>query len=135
MSKKICLTANQQRAFEFIKKFHKDNGKFPNPTQLADGLGKKKTGANHTLAAQMYGALLLKGAFTDGSQVADSAYERHSGGNIVALNIADLTFTTASATKAKKASKGVNSNALASALLELLKSSPQFNEIAAQLRG
>lgn len=143
MSKKICLTAKQQEAFAAIKKFYKENGKFPNGNQLAAALGKPVSISNAPAAVQMYGALFLKGAFTDGVVLTDSVFAGHSGGSIAALNVGELKFNVRKVerggnqygNRARPVVSPRNNAALASALLELLKSSPKFNEIAAALNG
>lgn len=141
MSKKICLTAKQQEAFNFIKRFHRENGRFPNSTQLASGLGKKVGPGTFSQVTQLYGALLLKGAFTDGTPVSDGIYDRHSGGNIAALNIAQLTFKTQKVERAvptrtpaqlRQTQVDVQKALVAAALRELLNSSPSLRQLVAQ---
>ena len=139
MSKKICLTPKQELYFKVIQTYHKANGTFPNNAQLVKAV-REAGGKAGSGASQMYATLFLKGAFTGGTVLTDSLGALHSGGNIQSIDVAILNFTPRALRRGRPAgvknkTKANKQDAIASALLELLKSSPQFNAIAAALNA
>lgn len=133
MSKKICLTQKQELYLNVIKTFHKENGTFPNQRQLIDNVRAAggKAGQN---VMQMYGTLLLKGAFTGGITLSDNAYSRHSGGNIDALDVSKLTFAPKTIKRGRGGEPKAKADPIASALLELLKGDDRFKALLANLQ-
>ena len=140
---KICLTPKQELYLNVIKQYHKAHGTFPTQTQLITAVRAAGGKAGQSVV-QMYGTLLLKGAFTNGVVLTDSMNALHTGGNVTPIDIDALQFNPKPITRGRKlggknkpktSQQETPTNVLAAALLELLKSSPQFNTIAAQLRG
>lgn len=133
MSKKICLTQKQELYLNVIKAFHKENGTFPNQRQLIEGVraagGKAGSGV-----IQMYGTLLLKGAFSGGTVLTDNAFSRHSGGNIDALDLSKLSFTPKTIKRGRGGQPKAKADPIASALLELLKGDERFKALLSNLQ-
>lgn len=123
---KICLTKNQQVAFNAIKEFHKENGRFPNRAQLATALKRAGIGSSPSNVSNIYGALLLKGAFTNGTILTDSVFAAHSGGNITPLDISKLDFnvrriSTGPVRQQTTANTDAIRTGIANAIIQLLK--------------
>jgi hypothetical protein len=130
MSQSICLTPKQQKFYNYFVKYHKENGFFPNPTRACAELREDGVKTSVPQVTNMYGTLFVKGAFNGGVPLINTYRARHSAKPVATIDISKLTF--ADKPKAKPANK---QEVVAAALLELLKSSPKFNEIAAALNA
>lgn len=127
----ICLTPRQQKYYNYFLQYHKENGFFPNPTLACRELREAGVKCSVPTVTNMYGTLFIKGSFNGGVPLVNTYRARHSATPIKAVDISKLTF----ADKPKAKVVQGNDAVLATALLELLKSSPKFNDIAAVLRG
>lgn len=84
----ISLTARQQKFFEYFLRYHKENGVFPTMSQ-----GSRDLKVSVTSVTNMYGALLLKGAFTNGNTlVAGNGIRRRKATDVVPVNISSMKF-------------------------------------------
>jgi len=128
MSQPICLTNRQQQFYSYFVEYQQKNGLFPNASQAVRDLRTKGIKCSTTSVVNTYGTLLLKGAFNGGTPLVNSYRPRHSAKPVKTVDISKLTL-------APKAQTVPSKDALAAALLELLKSSPQFNTLAAALNG
>jgi hypothetical protein len=129
MSQSICLTPRQQQIYSYLVEYQQKNGLFPSPTQASRELCEKGLRVSGPNIYAMYGTLFIKGAFNGGTPLTDTIRARHSAKPVKTVDVSKLTL----APKPKPVAKG--QDALAAALLELLKSSPQFNTFAAALNG
>lgn len=128
MSQPICLTNRQQQFYSYFVEYQQQNGLFPNPTQAVRGLRDRGIRCSVSTVTNVYGVLLLKGAFNGGTPLTQTNRARHTARPVKTVDIGKLTF-------APKAKPVVKQDVLAAALLELLKTSPHFNTIAAALNG
>lgn len=121
MSNAVCLTARQQKFYNYFINYYKSNGCFPNPTQTARDMNC--SGPN---AGNMYGVLLLKGAFTNGQPLTSTYKARHHATPIQPVNIANFKLepkqkpSNAEKPADKQMDKLKAKRALAKLLLELL---------------
>jgi hypothetical protein len=116
MSNSVCLTARQQRFYNYILKYHKDNGFFPNPCQMSRDMK-----CNPGVASATYGTLLLKGAFTNGNPHTVSHHRKHNTTKVQPLNIAEIKVEVKAKPKAKKVQKSqVTKQQIAALLMRLL---------------
>lgn len=114
MPNAVCLTARQQKFYNYFINYYKSNGCFPNPTQAARDMNCASANAGN-----MYGVLLLKGVFTNGQPLTNSYKARHSTTPIQPVNIANFKLDIKP--KARKAKKAAPSkNQLAALLIKLL---------------
>lgn len=122
MSNAVCLTARQQKFYNYFINYYKSNGCFPNPTQAARDMNC--TAPN---IGNMYGVLLLKGVFTNGQPLTDTYKARHSATPIQPVNLANFKMDVKK--KAKK--PAIGKRQLANLLVKLLSSdSPNVAKIA-----
>lgn len=137
MSNAVCLTARQQKFYNYIINYYKSNGCFPNPTQSARDLNVAAPAV-----ANMYGVLLLKGVFTNGQALTVTYRARHSATPIQPVNIANFKLEPkAKAVKAEKkpatkkpaAKKAENRQRLATLLVQLLSGENIGSKAAADL--
>jgi hypothetical protein len=129
MSQSICLTNRQQQFYNYFVEYQKTNGFFPNPSQASRDLRSRGVRCSPPSIYSMYGALFIKGAFNGGTPLTSGNRARHSAKPVKSVDISKMKIEAV----AKPVAKG--QDALAAALLELLKSSPQFSTIAAALAG
>lgn len=113
MSNTVCLTAVQQKFYNYFVNYHKQNGAFPTPAQTARDLKCSSGGA-----ANAYGNLLLKGCFTNGQPLVNSYNRTHRTVKVQPLNIADVKVQLKPKAAAKpKQNKGVQKRMLIAKLL------------------
>lgn len=125
----VCLTARQQKFYNYFVNYAKSNGMFPNPTQTARDMG-----CTSPTAGNMYGVLLLKGCFTNGVPLTSTYKARHNTTPIQPLNIANFKLDPKPKAKpAKVNSKTISRKQLATLLVKLLSDDKNANEAIAQL--
>ena len=142
MSNAVCLTAYQQKFYNYFNNFAKSNGYFPSPAQVGRDL--KCTSA---CAIAAYGNLLLKGAFTGGQPLTLNNRARHHATPIQPMNIATFKANLDAAkvarmdnSKAKSKAKAekkpsLNKRQLAALLVKLLTNEEtDVQDIASLLR-
>lgn len=136
MSNQVCLTARQQKFYEYVVKFYKENGFFPNSSHAAKALGIATWNGN-----ALYGVLLQKGCFTNGQAIVNGYNRTHNTTQVQPLNIADVRIannTRANLQKQPKQKKAsLNRRQIADLLVKLLSGDVKGNskEIAALLTG
>lgn len=126
MSNAVCLTARQQKFYNYFINYYKSNGCFPNPTQAARDMNC--TAPN---IGNMYGVLLLKGAFTNGQPLTSTYKARHSATPIQPVNLAN--FKMEAKPKAKVNSKTASRKQIAALLVKLLSEDKVDTKALAQL--
>lgn len=125
MSNAVCLTDRQKKFYNYFVNYAKSNGMFPNPTQTG-----KDMGCTSPTAANMYGVLLLKGAFTNGVPLTSTYKARHHATPIQPLNIANFKMEV----KKKPAKKKpLGRKELADLLVRLLSEDKVDTKAIAQL--
>lgn len=127
----VCLTDRQQKFYNYFINYYKSNGCFPNPTQTARDM--KCSCPN---AGNMYGVLLLKGAFTNGQPLTNTYKARHSATPIQPVNIANFKLEVKE--KPNKEKKQANSKTMtrkqiATLLVKLLSEDKVDTKALAQL--
>lgn len=120
MSNAVCLTDRQQKFYNYFVNYAKSNGMFPNPTQTGRDMNCKSPAA-----ANMYGVLLLKGAFTNGQPLTSTYKARHSATPVTPVNIANFKLEPKPKKKAAKKkqdnSTSIDKTILLSVLSKLLR--------------
>lgn len=130
----VCLTKKQEAFFKFVQQYHRQNGTFPNASQAAKALSKDGIRVRDGSIVALYGALFIKGAFTDVGGLTDTAIERHSGG-VRPFDVTKLKFTPRKITRGRKPSsatvlrKASKDSKVADAILKLLRDSEDFQRI------
>jgi hypothetical protein len=131
----VCLTQKQEKFFKLVQQYHRENGTFPNSSQAVKLLADNGIKAQDGSIKHMYSSLFLKGAFTNGGPLTDSLQAGHVGGGTRSIDVSKMSFTPRNLRKGRTTAVKPANDAIAAALLELLKSSPRFNEIAAILNA
>lgn len=126
MSNSVCLTARQQKFYNYFINYYKSNGSFPNPTQTARDMNCSSPNAGN-----MYGVLLLKGAFTNGQPLTNTYKARHSATPVQPVNLAN--FKMEAKPKAKVNSKTASRKQIAALLVKLLSEDKVDTKALAQL--
>ena len=83
----VNLTARQKKFFDYFIGYHQKNGVFPTMTQ-----GSRDLRVSITSITTMYGALLLKGAFTSGQPIVAGNKPRRNATAVKPVNLSDMKF-------------------------------------------
>jgi hypothetical protein len=87
----VCLTPKQQKFFDYFKRYQKETGMLPTPSQATRDLRAAGVRCSAPSVSQMYGALFLKGAFTGGTTLTQG-YRRLHGIDNSAMDVKTLKF-------------------------------------------
>jgi len=123
----VCLTDRQQKLYNYFVNYAKSNGMFPTPAQTSRDMR-----CSSPTAGNMYGVLLLKGAFTNGVPLTSTYKARHNTTPIQPLNIANFKLDP-KPKAAKVNSKTINRKQLAALLVKLLSEDKVDTKAIAQL--
>lgn len=126
MANTVCLTSNQQKFYNYLLKFHKENGHFPNSSRAGRDLNKSAVTING-----LYGVLFQKGAFTNGQSLIDGIAARHNTTKVQALNISEIKVSVKPRVRAHL--NRSSNQKVAQALINLLTNGGNNNEIVTQL--
>lgn len=120
----VNLTARQQKFFDYFNSYYQQNGAFPTLSQ-----GARDMNVNVGTISSVYGALLVKGAFTDGKAIVAGNKARRNTSAVRAVNLAELKIQPKA-----KLRKTHTPKAIAQAIAKLIASSdPNGRKLAALL--
>lgn len=129
MSNAVCLTAKQQKFYNYFVNYAKSNGMFPTPAQAARDLNCATPYVNN-----MYGVLLLKGCFTNGNPLTSTYKARHHATPIQPMNVANFKLDLRPKAKVAPPKKQrLNKRQLADLLVKLLSEDKINTKAIAQL--
>jgi len=121
----VNLTDKQQRFFDYFNQYHRENGTYPTLTQCSRDM-KVCTAT----ASSMYGALMLKGAFTSGKTLIAGNKPRRNTSPTKAVNLMDMKFEPRRNLRKPRTAKDI-----AQALTKLLQQNDPAAKELAKLLG
>ena len=98
----VNLTPRQQKFFDYFMNYHAQNGVFPTMSQ-----GSRDLKVAPTTICNMYGALLLKGTFTNGKALVSGNRPRRNATDIRAVSVADMKFEAKANLRKRHTSKAI----------------------------
>jgi hypothetical protein len=120
----VNLTTRQQKFFDYFNEYHRDNGTYPT---LSQG-GRDMKCCTATISA-MYGALLIKGAFTSGKAIVTGNKPRRNTKPSKAVNLMEVKIEPKSNLRKRYTPK-----AIAQAITKLIENGdPAAKELAKML--